>query len=80
MCGVALADHEMVADPRLQFQRDSIQASSPDALTEEGLFRHNFSFRQGLEYQTVMTRFGSSSWYLTGDSIHWRIMRNDEKG
>lgn len=60
-CGVVRA---LVVNPRLQFERDFVQAGSDDALSEEGMLSRNVSLLQGQEYQNVLTSYGGSRWYL----------------
>lgn len=65
--GMMLNDHDLVGDPRVRFEEDSIQGSS--ALTEDELFRRNISFLRGQAYQTRMVRWGPSRWYLAGEIL-----------
>jgi hypothetical protein len=65
--GIILEDHDLVGDPRIRFEEDSIQAAS--SLTEDELFQRNISFVKGQTYQTRMTRWGPSRWYLVGEKF-----------
>lgn len=65
--GIMLNDHDLVGDPRVRFEEDSIQISS--TLTEDELFQRNISFLRGQTYRTRMTRWGPSRWYLVGEKF-----------
>jgi len=47
-----LADHELVTDPRLGFERDFIQAGSADVLSGEELFYRNIWLCKGRNINT----------------------------
>ncbi|KAJ6002660.1 hypothetical protein N7451_005207 [Penicillium sp. IBT 35674x] len=65
--GIMLDDHDLVGDPRVRFEENFLQGSS--ALTEDELFQRNISFLKGQTYQTRMTRWGPSRWYLVGEKL-----------
>lgn len=61
---MVLAQHQLVENPRIRFEKDSIQANSPDSLSEAALYRRNVALLKGQRYQTVMTRASSQTWFL----------------
>lgn len=61
-------DDELVVDPRARFEKDSIQAHYPDALSDEAMYYRNISFLQKTDW-SVMTRKDLSRWFLrAGDA------------
>ncbi|KAJ5604249.1 hypothetical protein N7537_007205 [Penicillium hordei] len=61
------AKHEIV-DSRLRFERDSIQARSPNALSEDKMYYRNVSLLEGKTYQTVMTPVHGGIYILHGQA------------
>jgi hypothetical protein len=61
------ANHEIV-DSRLRFERDSIQAGSSNALSEDATYCRNVSLPQGRTYQRVMTPMHSGFYILHGEA------------
>ena len=61
------ANHEIV-DPHLRFERDSIQAGSSNALSEDTMYYRNVSLLQGRTYQTVMTPVHGGIYVLHGEA------------
>ncbi|KAJ5929437.1 hypothetical protein N7454_006387 [Penicillium verhagenii] len=58
-----LPPNMMKDDPRMQFERDSVQVGSADALSDEGLFWKNAEILQKTGYRDLMTEVGVSRWY-----------------
>ncbi|KAJ5935410.1 hypothetical protein N7466_004957 [Penicillium verhagenii] len=58
-----LPSEMMTDDPRMQFERDSVQARSEDALSDEGLFWKNADILQEKGYRHLMTEVGVGRWY-----------------
>lgn len=61
------AKHEIL-DSRLRFERDSIQARSPNALSEDEMYHRNISLLEGKKYQKLMTRGSHGAWVLHGQA------------
>ncbi|PKY08570.1 hypothetical protein P168DRAFT_19095 [Aspergillus campestris IBT 28561] len=61
------AKHEIV-DSRLRFERDSVQARSPNALPEDEMYHRNMSLLEGKRYQTVMTPVDGRIYVLHGQA------------
>lgn len=49
-------------DPRHRFEKESIQANDPNALSIEALFQQNISLLRKQRYRTVMTRWPLGEW------------------
>jgi hypothetical protein len=60
------ANHEIV-DSRLRFERDSVQASSSNALCVSAMYYRNVSLLQGKRYQAVMTPVPGGIYVLHGE-------------
>ncbi|KAI9036107.1 uncharacterized protein KD926_002439 [Aspergillus affinis] len=69
---VSLADDELVSDPQARFERDSIQATKADALSDEEMFNRNMSLLRRHEYQINMTKVGRSRWFLNAEEAKKR--------
>ncbi|KAJ6084010.1 hypothetical protein N7486_010810 [Penicillium sp. IBT 16267x] len=52
------------ADPRVQFERDSVQARSGSALSEEALFWRNTELLQGGRYRDSMSNMDGQRWFI----------------
>ena len=61
------AKHEIV-DSRLRFERESIQARCPNALSEDEMYYRNVALLEGKAYQTVMTPVYSGIYILHGQA------------
>lgn len=61
------AKHEIV-DSRLRFERDSIQARSSNALSEDKMYYRNVSLLEGKTYQRVMTHAHCGTYILHGQA------------
>jgi hypothetical protein len=61
------AKHEIM-DSRLRFERDSVQARSSNALSEDEMYYRNVSLLNGKTYQTVMTPFHGGIYILHGEA------------
>ncbi|OQE79861.1 hypothetical protein PENNAL_c0049G06879 [Penicillium nalgiovense] len=60
-------NHEIV-DSRQRFERDSIQANSSNALSEDEMYWRNISLLQGETYQKVMTSMRYGFYILHGEA------------
>lgn len=59
-----LAEHQLAENPRIRFEKDSIQAKSPNSLSELAVYRRNIALLRGQKYQTVMTKVSRGTWFL----------------
>jgi hypothetical protein len=60
-------NHEIV-DSRQRFERDSVQANSSNALSEDEMYWRNISLLQGKTYQKVMTPMRLGFYILHGEA------------
>ena len=63
----ALPKDQIVENPRVRFEKDSIQSKSPDALSEETLYCRNTELLKGRKYKKVMTSSGNWTWFLLSE-------------
>lgn len=61
---MVLAEHQLVENPRIRFEKDSTQANGPDSLSEAALYRRNVALLKDQRYQTVMAKASPQTWFL----------------
>lgn len=66
-CVLSSPPERKLVDSRLRFERDSIQAGLPDALSEEGMYWRNVALLRGKTYQKLMTYVGHGIYTLHGE-------------
>ncbi|KAJ5168457.1 uncharacterized protein N7482_004051 [Penicillium canariense] len=70
--GLKLNKSAQVDNPRKRFERDSIEAQHPDALSEERLYQRNVGLIKHQACKILMNRFNDSFWFMHGDRSHQR--------
>ncbi|CAG8340841.1 unnamed protein product [Penicillium salamii] len=67
LCSLSSPPERTLVDSRLRFERDSIQAGLPGALSEEGMYRRNVAFLRDKAYRKMMTYVGDGIFTLHGE-------------
>lgn len=57
-----------ILEPRSRFERDSVEAMSPDALSEDEMYCRNISLLKGKTYQAVMSRAWGGRYIMHGEA------------